>query len=452
MFAAATILNEREARSARNALSEIDGALSSEQIFEAAISGLPVAVVEKYHRALHAQRSDLANLLKAYEAAKSGNWTELKRQVGADPGLNLVVARIARGYSQKELARRLGLKEQQVQRYEAERYRSISLGNFRRVAQILGVEWDLKLDDGPNRWLGSGWDLAPDINADSVRKIISHAKQHQWFEDETLAAANKGDALEGGQEDELEPSYGYLKKYITDHITDYGSSALLRTGMRSDADVDDLLLIAWRARVTRVAEKIVTSQELGDRSVDIAWLRDLARLSQFEDGPARAKDFLLTKGIVLVYEPQITGLRLDGVAFMVGDVPVVGITGRRDTIDNFWFTLLHEIAHVILHYRIGLRMGFVDDFEEGSVDELECEANDFAGDLLIPRELWERSPARIAKSSATIERFAKQLGIHPAVVFGRIQKERNNYAIFSREVGRGQVRKWLTSRQGGQKP
>jgi Zn-dependent peptidase ImmA (M78 family) len=61
------------------------------------------------------------------------------------------------------------------------------------------------------------------------------------------------------------------------------------------------------------------------------------------------------------------------------------MTLLRDAVDNFWFTLLHEIAHVVLHYRTGLSAGFFDDVTSTEVDELEGEANAFAGNLLIPK-------------------------------------------------------------------
>lgn len=425
-----TILNEREAREARATAAEIDRALSSDRLFEPIIAGLPVEVVNGYRRALMAQRTNLRALLDAYEAAKSGNHTELSRSAGDDPGICLIVARIARGYSQKQLARLLGLKEQQIQRYESDRYRSISLSSYRRIAHVLGVRWEMKLSDTASKWLASGWEMAPEIRASEVKKIIKHAKQYNWFYDDVPDAAE-------------EESYNYLQRYISDHILTYGSPTLLRTGLNVEDHSNDLLLIAWRARVSRVAEKIISNRKPEYKGLNITWLRDLVRLSVFQDGPARAREFLLSQGIVLIAEPQIIGLRLDGVAFLAGNTPVIGMTLRRDTLDNFWFTLLHEIAHVILHYQMGLRMGFFDDTEKISIDEIEQEANDFASNMLIPSETWKRSPARIAKSAVAIERLAKELGVHPAVVFGRVQKERGDYTAFSDKIGRGLARKCL---------
>jgi HTH-type transcriptional regulator/antitoxin HigA len=337
----AAILNEREARDAKATLAEIGRALSSELVLESIVAGLPPEVVNGYRRALASQRADLQAHLNAYEAAKGGDYSELKRFAGNDPGVALIVARIARGYSQKDLARRLGLKEQQVQRYEVDRYRSISLSNYRRIAHVLGVRWDVKLSDGATPRLGSGWDFAADVTATDVKKVIKHAKEHNWFKDNASELAG-------------EESHNYLQRYISDHILNYGSPTLLRTGLNIEHSVDDLLLIAWKSRVTRLAEPIIANRKIEYSGLGITWLCELVRLSTHEDGPARARDFLLNHGIVLVIEPQITGLKLDGAAFLVGNTPVVGMTLRRDAIDNFWFTILHELAHVLLHYRTGL--------------------------------------------------------------------------------------------------
>src|SRR6185437_7224408 len=109
---------------------------------------------------------------------------------------------IARGLTQKELARKLGLKEQQIQRYEADRYSTISLTNFQRVASVLGVQWSLKLSE----WIGSGWNVAHDVTATEVKKVIKHARANGWFEEDSLAEVSD------------EESFSYLQRYVSDQI------------------------------------------------------------------------------------------------------------------------------------------------------------------------------------------------------------------------------------------
>src|SRR5690606_33198899 len=199
-----------------------------------------------------------------YETAKAGDSEDLKRRVGNDPGLTLVVARIARGLTQKELARKLDLKEQQIQRYEADRYGSISLTNFRRVARFLGVDWEMSLSG----WFGGGWNIAHDVSAAEVRKVLKHARDNGWFEGDDPAV------LAG------EESFNYLQRYVSDYILKYGSPSLLRTGLNVQDHSEDLLLLAWKARVTRRAEHVIAAHAVAYRPLDITWLLELARLSQ----------------------------------------------------------------------------------------------------------------------------------------------------------------------------
>ena len=77
--------------------------------------------------AFQSQLADLRRELEEYEALKQGAVSSIAIDSFDDLGLGLIKARIAAGLSQKALAKRLGIKEQQIQRYEAERYVSAYL-------------------------------------------------------------------------------------------------------------------------------------------------------------------------------------------------------------------------------------------------------------------------------------------------------------------------------------
>lgn len=421
------IATDRQAREVEAEIAELDNALSSEQTLKAIVSGLPHEIVEGVRRSLATERRELGAALDAYEEAKRGNSVQLKSQAGSDLGAFLIAARIIRRLSQKDLGRRLGLQEQQIQRYEAERYRSISLARLQKVARVLGVR--LSLDIEPHN---EEWAVAYDSpSREELSKVLRHARANRW--------------LEGDEPDEKAVSQ--LKRQVADHVTCYGTPSLLRTGLNVVDHTGDWTLLSWKAQVTRVAECIIAQRKPVYRLMDVSWLVDLVRLSRLDDGPVRARDMLLEHGIILVVEPHITGMKVDGAAFLVDSVPVIGMTLRKDAIDNFWFTLLHEIGHVVLHYRTGLSAGFFDDDVTATeVDELEEEANAFAGNLLLPNEVWTRSPARIARTAEPVEKLAQRLGIHPAIVFGRIMLERGDYSLFSKKIGRGLVRRQLITR------
>ena len=126
------------------------------------------------------------------------------------------------------------------------------------------------------------------------------------------------------------------------------------------------------------------------------------------------------------------------------------MTLRYDRIDNFWYTLLHELAHISLHLdACGDDDVFVDDHSlrgmeagaGGSGDTKEEDADRLAEEALIPREVWDASPVPQNPSPNGVINLAQSLGIHPAIVAGRIRHERGNYRLLSQFVGTGEVRR-----------
>ena len=416
------ILNEKELRDAKSRLAKLADAFSSEATFKHIVAGLPPEVVSQVSRMMKAERLDLQARIEAYQDAKeSGRAEDLEAHAKFDPGVMLIVARIAKGYSQKDLAWRLGLKEQQVQRYEADRYSSISIKNYSRIAALLGVHLKATIGDVPSlRGIDEMIATAPKAE---IKKILKHGRANGWF----------GDDFDEER----------LRQTIAENRIQYGSPSLLRTGLNVVDKSEDVLLHAWRAQVAIRAAKLKASGSFSFDPLDIGWLPEFARLSAHDDGPRRAVEMLRAKGIMVVVERQIEGLAIDGAAFLDGDLPVIGLTLRTDALDNFWFTILHETAHAILHYRMGLSTGFFDQTDLPSTDEQEAEADLFAQNILIPDEMWRRSTARISNSPAVVEKFANDLGINPAIVFGRMRRERKNYTIFSQNIGRNTVRKLL---------
>jgi len=180
------------------------------------------------------------------------------------------------------------------------------------------------------------------------------------------------------------------------------------------------------------------------------WLKNLAKESRFEDGPRRAMEYLARSGIPLVVEPYLSQTYLDGAALLLPDGrPVIGLTLRYDRLDNFWFVLFHELAHVIKHLRKSRLQAVFDDLDFDRVS-LESETDEFAGATLIPDDTWETALARYLRTEGSISSLSKQLEINPAIIAGRIRKEANNYVILGNLVGQGGVRKHFPDVRFGQ--
>ncbi len=88
--------------------------------------------------ALRSQLLELDEQIKEYEDLRAGN-TKLEIKSLEDLPELLIKARIAAGLTQKDLAKKLGLKEQQIQRYEATAFASINLSKFVQIIKAIGL-------------------------------------------------------------------------------------------------------------------------------------------------------------------------------------------------------------------------------------------------------------------------------------------------------------------------
>jgi HTH-type transcriptional regulator/antitoxin HigA len=215
-----------------------------------------------------------------------------------------------------------------------------------------------------------------------------------------------------------------------------------RQGLRRSGKDDPHAVQAWLWCV----QAAVRGRERVRRTpgvLDADFLNRVARLSILPNGPQVAVDFLLAKGIVLVVVPHFKRTYLDGAALVTADgTPVVALTLRYDRIDYFWFTLLHELAHLALNHVSGDNVRcIVDDLDVSAGDDRERAADAAALDAQIPPDIWKKSGARTARRPEAIRKLAWEQDIHPAIIAGRIRREQQDYRLLSREVGHGEVRK-----------
>ncbi len=210
---------------------------------------------------------------------------------------------------------------------------------------------------------------------------------------------------------------------------------------RSTGSLNKYALAAWSARVMIRATESRPKADYKPDSVDLEFMLEVARLSWSESGPRLAQEFLRKHGIPVIIEPHLANTHLDGAALMYGlDHPVIGLTIRHDRLDNFWYCLMHELAHISLHYGQGFTH-FFDNFDvKESGNPREQEADRLAGNALIPDEEWKKSPAKSLRSPEAAQHLARKLRIHPAIVAGRMRREAGSYKILNQMIGQGKVR------------
>jgi HTH-type transcriptional regulator/antitoxin HigA len=219
-----------------------------------------------------------------------------------------------------------------------------------------------------------------------------------------------------------------------------GLLAYNRTGFREGTDLDEAALAGWRHHVLREAatKKLPPYKK---EKFSPAALNELARKSSLATGLKQAIAFLEDRGVAVVIASHLSKTYLDGAALLgKKGRPVIGLTLRHNRLDNFWYTLFHELGHVLRHLNEEDDK-FFDDTESGDNSKKEAEANQFALNQLIPE--WEWQSIKVATQAPEIRKEAKRLGIHPSIIAGRLRKEAGNYSRHPKLVGQGEVRKAL---------
>ncbi|MGF6312515.1 HTH-type transcriptional regulator/antitoxin HigA [Bradyrhizobium sp. i1.8.4] len=217
--------------------------------------------------------------------------------------------------------------------------------------------------------------------------------------------------------------------------------------VRANAKADPFALNAWCLQLLALASETKLPKEFKPGTVTPDFLSQVAKLSWSENGPLLAKEFLEKNGIHLIILEHFPKTHLDGAALKLADgTPVIGLTLRYDRIDNFWFCLLHELAHVGRHFENAVDVGFVDDLtlrENVGVsrDVREEEADQWAEEACVPRSIWDNSDVRFHPTATGVINLAGALQIHPAIVAGRVRHQFRNYRLLSHFVGTGEVRK-----------
>lgn len=314
-------------------------------------------------------------------------------------------------------------------------------GTRSRVSEVLARKRPLTVN--MIRALSSGLGISTEtlVGVDSAEVGSSEKEDVDWSRFPVKEMVARG-WIQKLSSKSIESAKDLVSSFISEVGMQFGSTAFRRTlGGDAYSPSTRYALHAWLARVIQRARERKPALGVFDRGVfSPAFMRELSQLSWFEHGPILAVEFLEKHGIAVIVEPHLKGTLLDGAALQDSDgTPIIGLTIRFDRLDNFWFTLLHEVAHLWKH--VDVDETFLDNLDASSEDRRELEANRIAKEALIPRISWKRSDAYLNPSNQAIDQLSRELKIHPAIIAGRLRKERENYTIFNDLVGHGQVRK-----------
>jgi HTH-type transcriptional regulator/antitoxin HigA len=329
------------------------------------------------------------------------------------PGRILKQELEALGWSQKDLAAILGRPEQMV---------SEIANGTKQITPETALELAQALDTSPELWMNLEANYRLQMAQRQSRDDAIARRSLLYAALPLRAMARRGWLT-------LRESPQELEQEVTDLLgVPVGSELALPARLRSSSAREPLTYaqLAWLRR----AERLAAEQTVGAWSQEHPepLVAELLTLTRAAEDVAQAPAALARWGVRCVLLRPLERTFLDGAAFWLDQGPVVALTLRYDRIDSFWFTLLHEIAHL----SEGETVTYVDRLQNGDngagsneLDGCEAAANRSAADWLVPPAAFRQFVAKTTPhfSRASIQAFAAQQRRHPGIVLGRLQRE-----------------------------
>ncbi|HCF5267749.1 TPA: ImmA/IrrE family metallo-endopeptidase [Pseudomonas aeruginosa] len=234
--------------------------------------------------------------------------------------------------------------------------------------------------------------------------------------------------LSGKDIDSRRPSNMSRQEYLA--MLALQSTELTGVLYRKNPKAHEIKVQAWLSSSITIATRLSLTMDAGYKGISQGDISNIIQLSLEPESIVRLPAILAEQyGVVLIIQPGYTSMNMDGCALKLPDSrPMIGITLRYNRYDNFWFTLVHELAHLCLHDD-HLDTPIVDDLDEAITDDIEAEANAFARECFVPRREW-RVLYENRHSESLLEKTCADLGVHPDIVAGLIRFAAKDYKLY----------------------
>jgi HTH-type transcriptional regulator/antitoxin HigA len=314
----------------------------------------------------------------------------------------------ARGWSQVDLARILGRPEQTVSEIVQGR-KKITPETAIGLAQAFGTSAEM--------WLGL-----------EARYRLAEARKGTQYDDVRRRSAlysalplreiiKRGWIADAENTEELEDE---VRRFLEVQSLDSMPHVQIAARRTATKAPDERAVLAWLRRVQQLAS--LQNVARYDRSRLTSGIGRIISLSESKELVPEVPVILGEMGIRFVIVPHLHSTYMDGAVLSADGEPVVALTLRYDRLDNFWFTLVHELEHLIRGHR-GSWLECLD--EKPDPESEEAQADEGAAERLVPAAELKNYVRRVSPyfSKRSIEVFAASIGRHPSIVLGRLHHD-----------------------------
>lgn len=150
-----------------------------------------------------------------------------------------------------------------------------------------------------------------------------------------------------------------------------------------------------------------------------------------QTGFKNAQILLKKAGVLLVFVPGIADTRITGASrWLASNHPVIALSGRYKYLDVFWFALLHEIGHVLLHPKRATYLDVDGGGAHDDEDQQETAANSFASELILDEALCRE--LQKLTTDDQLKSLAQRAGVSPGVIAGQYGHATGDWRKFGR--------------------
>jgi len=339
------------------------------------------------------------------------NMIEYKNKVAFHPGYYIQEYIQEYGYTQEDLAYRLGTTPKNIS-YLIRGEQSISIDIANKLAKLIGtsVNYWLNLQNEYDTIL---YEINNEKEVEEERKVFSYI-QYSYFRNYFGLPD-----LSKRKDEQIKAIREFLK---VSSLTVFKKEEMyLKFKSINSSKTESNLVIA------NIMVHIATNISLQNKDYPKynkilleSKLNEISSLTIDKDPINKLENILKNVGIDLIILPNITGSKINGAAKKIGNHVVLMISDRNNNVDAFWFALFHELGHIINN---DLGISF-----EGDTGELEDQANLFAQNQLIPLIEYEKFIKRNDFSVDSIYHFSEKLNRNINIVIGRLKKD--NYVSY----------------------
>ena len=226
-----------------------------------------------------------------------------------------------------------------------------------------------------------------------------------------------------------------IKRFFDiDNIYSYSENSLLPVFSRSKRNSNDLMRNFWIQSAFIQFKSIANPNPYIRKELVelIPKIRPYTR--DIKNGLIRVLKALFRIGVTVIYQPSLEKIQVRGATMIINDKPCIVLSNLQNNYPTLWFTLLHELHHVLFDFEEIKKQTYHISNNEGDIFLMnEEQADNFACEYLLNESRLKFASGYIT-SHYNIEKLAKEWGVHSSIIYAMYCYKTNEWAFYYKYI------------------